>query len=271
MLREGKYYKGSHAPIISKTTFDTAQELANNRSRPRPKTLFFPLRGFLKCKSCGCTFTASLKKGHQYYYCTNGKQVCTEHKSYIRENDLYTKVSEVFKMLDFSERKIELMYQASKERVSADSEYFEKVLQTLQTSLESLQTREEKLVDTFLAEQITKELYDKKILEIHNERISLTKQIEETKTKQPAFTLEPVKKIFLQGSTSRKEFLEADDMKKRKIMENLLWNFSIKEKNIVSYQFKSPYDILAKAPKNASFSQMLRDLDSNQDTRFQKP
>lgn len=263
MLRDGKYFKGNHQSLISKETFEKAQNFVGDRSRPRSSTLFFPLRGFLKCDNCGCVLTASLKRGHHYYYCTNGKQICHEHKSYIRENDLYEKVSELFKNLYFSPAKIDLMYKASLERLNSEKDYSEKVLETLQTALESLKTREEKLVDTFLAEQIPKDLYDRKILEIHNEIISLTKQIEDTKTKQPAFTLEQIKNVFLQGYISQKAFLDGDDVKKRNVMESLLWNISVKEKNIVSYQFKSPYDVLAKAPKNASFSQMLGDRDSN--------
>ncbi len=257
MTRDGKFYNGNHKPLISKETFDKAQYVAENRLRPKAKRLFFPLRGFLKCENCGCMLTASLKKGHQYYYCTNGKKICGEHKSYLRENDLYLKTSEIFKKLHFSERKIELMYKASKERLNLDADYSKNILETLQLSLESLKTKETKLLDTFLAEQISKELYDQKVLEILNERVVVKKQIEEARKRQPAFTLEPVKKVFLDASVSAKEFLEGDDLKKRKIIENLLWNFSIKDKNIVNYQFKSPFDIISKVPKNASFSQLL--------------
>ena len=254
MTRDGKFYNGNHKPLISKDTFDKAQYVAENRLRPKAKKLFFPLRGFLKCENCGCMLTASIKKGHHYYYCTNGKKICGEHKSYLRENELYLKTSEIFKKLHFSERKIELMYQASKERLNLDTDYSKNILETLQLSLESLRAKESTLLDTYLAQQITKELYDRKVLEIYNDRIVVKKQIEEAEKRQPAFTLEPVKKVFLDASVSAKEFLEGDDEKKRKIIENLLWNFSVKDKNIVNYQFKSPFDIIAKAPKNGNLS-----------------
>ena len=73
MLRDGKYYNGNHKPIISKSDFDKAQEILADKSRPKSQRLFFPLRGFLKCENCGCALTSSTKKGHDYYYCTNGK------------------------------------------------------------------------------------------------------------------------------------------------------------------------------------------------------
>lgn len=271
MVRDGKHYEGKHPQIISKKTFDDAHEAGSIRSRPRIKSLFFPLRGFLTCDNCGCNLTASLKKGHHYYYCTNGKQICTEHKAYMRENYLYGKIADLLDQLHFSERKIELMYQSAKAMVEHESGYSDGILETLESQLDALKTKESKLLDAFLAEQITKELYDQKTLELHNERISLSKQIKEVKTKEPSFTLEPVKNIFLQANKARKEFLNGDDAKKKEIIENLLWNLSIKDKNIVTVKYKSPFEVIAKAPKNAPISTLLGCKDSNLNKRNQNP
>ena len=110
MERDGKYYQGNHEPLISKQVFDDAQRVMSGASRPRPNRLFFPLRGFLTCASCGCLLTASVHKGHQYYYCTNGKGNCIQHKVYLREDDAYKLVANLFDDLIFTDRKIELMY-----------------------------------------------------------------------------------------------------------------------------------------------------------------
>lgn len=257
MERDGKIYEGKHTPLISQKLFDTAQDVASNRSRPRPQRLFFPLRGFLSCESCGCAFTASLKKGHHYYYCTNGRKKCTEHKSYLRENYLYEEVAKKLESLAFDEEEIELMYESAKEKSSNDTAYLQEALDTLNLSLQSLTEKESRLLDTFLAEQISKDLYDKKILDLQNEKTSLKKQIKDLKLKQPASTLEPIKNVFIQANKSRKEFLEADDQGKRIVLEKLLWNLSIKEKNILTVKYKSPFEVIAKSPKNGSFAEML--------------
>ena len=141
MVRDGKYYNGNHEPLISKSDYDKAQELLADKSRPKTKRLFFPLRGFLKCENCGCALTSSLKKGHHYYYCTNRKEKCEEHKSYMRETYLYSIFANILGNLAFSERKIELMYKAAKEKAGLDTEYFDTALATLQSSLESLKTK----------------------------------------------------------------------------------------------------------------------------------
>jgi hypothetical protein len=211
----------------------------------------------IKIQNCGCALTSSTKKGHDYYYCTNRKEKCEEHKSYMRETYLYGIFANVLGNLAFSERKIELMYKSAKEKIGIDSEYFDNALATLQNSLESLTTRESKLLDTFLADQISKEIYDKKMLEIHNDRISINKQIQELKNKQPASMLEPTKNAFIQGNRAMKEFLDADNFKKRNIVENLCWNLSFKDKNVAQIKLKTPFDVMYKAPKNGTLSQML--------------
>ena len=274
MVRDGRHYQGNHEPLISKSTFDKAQEAQENRSRPKSKRLFFPLRGFLKCETCGCSLTACLKKGHHYYYCTNGRQNCEEHKTYLRENYLYEKIADIFDNLTFSERKIELMYRASRERIDMDTKYFGEAIETLQNSLEGLKTREKRLLDTFLADQISKELYDEKVLEIQNERVSLNRQIEELQQREPSATLEPTKKVFLQASRAKKEFLEKDENEKKEILENLLWNLSLENGNVAQIKYKSPYDIIAKTPKNADFQTLCAGQDSNlrrpKSTRLQR-
>lgn len=263
MLRDGKLYEGKHKPLISKSIYEKVKRVADDRSRPRPKTHFFPLRGFLKCENCGCLITASKKKGHDYYYCTNGRKLCAEHKSYLRENYLYKEIAKILGNLHISERKIELMYQSAKERVNADMGYLDKVLEGLQKELESSRLKESKLLDVFLDEQITKEIYDKKVLDLQNEQILIRKQIKDLEKQQPAFTLEPVKNIFLQANKSQKEFLDGDEVKKHEIVKNLLWNLTIKDKNIVKIQYKDVFEVISKMPKNGSILQMLPGQGSN--------
>ena len=264
MLRDGKYYPGNHQPLISKDLFDQAQLVLQGKLHPRPKTHFFPLRGFLKCDNCGCLLTASLKKGHQYYYCTNGKGNCPEHQKYMRENFLYETIAPILQTIKYDEEIIEIMYQAAKEKTDIKDTYAESVLSTLQSRLESCKTKESRLLDTFLADQISKDIYDAKILEIHNERVSLDQQLKEARSKStPALTLEPIKNVFLEASRAMKDFTDADDEQKRKVIEKLLWNLSIKNRTVAQQSFKSPYSILAKSPKTGDILTLCAVRDSN--------
>ena len=44
-----------------------------------------------------------------------------------------------------------------------------------------------------------------------------------------------------------------DDEQKRDTIKNLLWNLTIKDKNIVNIKYKSVFEVIAKRPKNESF------------------
>lgn len=118
MERDGKFYPGSYDPIISKELFERTKEVQNLKSRPRPKNKFFTYRGFLKCNSCGCVLTASEKKGHDYYYCTNGKGICNEHKSYLRSENISDFVSDLFAGINLDEEMVEILYESAKQKVN---------------------------------------------------------------------------------------------------------------------------------------------------------
>ncbi len=263
MIRAGKAYPGYHPTLITKETFDQAQEMLSGRTRPRGKKLFFPLRGFMKCEKCGCALTASIHKGHDYYYCTNRREICDEHKSYMRETYLYKIFADLLGNVDFTEKKIELMYRAAKEKSDQEFDYANKALTTLQNELQAIKMKESRLLDTFLAEQIDKDIYDQRVLSIRNEKVSIEKQISDIGVKSPVAMLEPIKKVFLEASRAKNDFLTGDENKKRKVLENLCWNLSFKEKTVAKIKLKSPYDVMFKADKNADFLTLCAMQDSN--------
>lgn len=212
----------------------------------------FALTGFLTCDKCGCALTASKQRGHDYYYCTNGKRTCDAHKSYMREVHLYEEVSKLLEKLAFSPRMINIMYRAALERSGKTVEYSQTVLDTLQKESDALIQRESRLFDIYLNGDIAKDIYDQKLNEMKNRKIEISNEITKRKAGNPPVTLEQIKSIFEQGMTAQNEFLNADTEKKKEIVQNLLSNISFKGKEIVTVQYKSPYHILANAPKNVS-------------------
>lgn len=198
-----------------------------------------------------------------YYYCTNGKGICTSHKSYVRENALYEQLLPILKKLAWDEEEVELLYLAAKEDAGKKSDYFNKTLATLNQELTTLLERQNKLLDTFLDGSVSKEIYDQKNLLIENQKVALKKQITEVENKSKASvsTLEPTKKLFLDCISWANEFLNLPPEKKQNIAHELLWNLSMKDKNILSYQLKSPYSSIANLAENAVFRSKLRGLD----------
>ena len=108
---------------------------------------------------------------------------------------------------------------------------------------------------------------------LENDRVELKNQLREIE-KESAIsesTFEQIKNVFKDGNKASKEYLTATDEAKRKLLEKLLSNVSIKNQDVAQFKFKSEYQVLANTPKNASILQLLPDRDSNPDRRYQKP
>jgi len=250
MLREGKLYQGTHTPLITKAQFDRVHDIITGVARPRTKTLFFTFRGLLSCP-CGCQYTASLKKGHEYYYCTNGKGQCMAHKRYLRSEAVQELVASTLADLHFDEELIEIMYEAARERYANSSDHDLATKLRLEKRLEALQGQELTAFDAYSSGLLRPELYTIKVNQITEEREVVKEQLSVLKTTDRIATLEPTKNLFLQASRAKKAFLTADPQKQRDIASEVLWNLSIKEGNVAQVKYKEPYRLLAKAPKNA--------------------
>ena len=138
MLSNEKYYNGNHEPIISKSEYEQAQQVLAGTTRPKTQTLLFPLRGIIQCAFCGCQYTASLKKGHEYYYCTNGKGICEAHSRYLRSEPATELVSEALSKVRIGEEMIEIMHDAKREMCADSYSYTEAIQKRLQSQLAGL-------------------------------------------------------------------------------------------------------------------------------------
>lgn len=258
MMKQGKFYPGRHEAVISKLIFDNAQSVLLGKNHSKKQKLFFPYRGFLRCGTCGCALTASLKKGHQYYYCTNGKQLCEEHKSYLRAEYLEGIVATVFDELKFDEEIIEIAYQASKEKIRTGKNFQENARQNLLKQLDFVRSKQSKLLDSHLSNLITDEVYKSKMAELNNEAIALETQLKKLGgvSSDPFSTLEQTKKVFLEAARAKKDFLSSNPTEKRKVVENLLWNLTIENRELAQVSYKQPYQVLANSPKNLDIFQM---------------
>lgn len=258
MEREEKIYKGNHKPLISFPLFEQVQNVLLNRNHPRPKKHFYAARGFLSCATCACAITADTKKGFVYYYCTNGKGSCTQHKKYMRSEHIHWLLSKLFLELKFDSELIALTTNAYKQKNKIHRDYIQDSLDQLICGAKSLLEKELVLVDGFSAGLIRQELYTLKMLDIANKRTEFDLQIDEIKSIKgnSVVTFEQVAKVFADCNRASELYLESSESGKRDILKYLLSNACIKDQNIVSYQFKSPFDLMAQAPKKVNFAEM---------------
>ena len=267
VFNDGTKYLGNHTPIISQELYNQVEKVINKKHHSKKQTHDFIFRGYLICNKCGCAYTASFKRQkHVYYYCTNGKGKCQEHKSYLKEQDTTNLVADMFGNLKYEKEMIDLCYEAEKEKIKDNSDYNERAMTNLTNQLKTTETRLSALLDTLLDKTITKEVYSQKEKLLNNEIVRIKKQINDFKTKNTAnkkITLEQVKSIYLASNKAKKQFLKSNYEEKQKALNTLLWNASIENKKIANFSFNMPYEILGKAKDKSDFLKMRRERDSN--------
>jgi site-specific DNA recombinase len=80
ILHKGRTYKGDFPAIVSSAVWQRAQDALRGKKAPTPKRTAhedFPLRGFVKCGSCGAKLTSGHARGrsrtYAKYWCWNPK------------------------------------------------------------------------------------------------------------------------------------------------------------------------------------------------------
>lgn len=260
MSRQGKLYQGKHEAIVSTDLFEKVQDVLHGRLHSKPKKHFYSARGFLTCATCECMITADTKKGHQYYYCTNGKGVCKEHRQYLRAKQVDELLSQLFQELRFDEELIDLSGQVYLERLKNDpsGQYASNARETAEKELKSLDSGESVLTDALASGVLRRDLYDAKMRGIADRRVELQNQIARmgVSGQTPECTFEQVKEVFLSANKAANGYLLMTDEEKRHTLGKLLSNVKIENQKVAQWQFKSPYDVLARASKFADFSAM---------------
>jgi hypothetical protein len=163
------------------------------------------------------------------------------------------------------------MYLAAKERQDATGAENMLLVQRLTNELNQLQTKESRLLDAYIGGSIEHAAYEAKCNELKRSRVDLENSLKRADAQNPSVTLEPIKDIFLQASRAKKEYLAGNEEQKERILKTLLWNAHMQNDRMARYSLRSPFSLMVKVGKSNEILELLPDLDSNQDGRYQKP
>lgn len=156
------------------------------------------------------------------------------------------------------------LYKAKLEELEQSTKYHDHTIDTTLKAQEMLSKCKSRLVDTYTAGDIDEALYRQKLQEIDREQINLAQQIKhsEKNNPDPRATIELVYSLFKRGNTMAKRYLDVVDEEKRIMLSEALSNSTLLNRDMAQIQYKSPYDVFARTPVNASFSQVLPVRDS---------
>jgi site-specific DNA recombinase len=251
MHKGDNYYQGNHEPLISKKTFDDAQEVLKRRGRFKKEKHFFHLRGLFTCAVCGCTLTASKKKGHDYYYCTNGKKVCSEHKNYLRSEVLDNLIVPFFEKINIDEDIIQIAYESVREERGLNKVTKMESIEVLSKQLEGVKRKQEVLLDSFVSQTTPKDIYASKMGKLNGEEIDIKQRLSflELEESKQAIIDDKVRDFLLDTKKMKDDYFNSSEAKKNLIANRLLWNLSMSGQEVLSYKAKEPFDVLLNGPK----------------------
>ncbi len=219
-LYAGEMYEGKHEPIISKKLFDKVQTVLIERGRPRKANHTEPkaLCGLFRCGQCGLAITGEKRVKRQkngnvheyvYYHCTRKRKDITCTNPAVREE-----------LLDESLRQLTSEYAIPKSwaddllaRISQDktseNNSTKTVLREAQDEITHLQNRLQRLLDSYLDQDIDREAYVAKKAELMTKKKSLEEKISVLIRNNLAW-VEPMKK-WIETAVSICEITKSND------------------------------------------------------------
>ena len=201
----GEVFEGKHTPIVSKKLFDTVQTVFEGRHHKRttktnePK----PLCGLLRCGSCDMMITGENQTKRQkngnvhhyvYYHCTKKrKNIPRCPEPHVRQELLDEQLSEMLleyaMPMAWADKLRELMdkdvnYQQTRNRMQTTD---------LQATIAQLSAKLQRLLDSYLDQDIDRDTYINKKAEMMSQKKSFEEKLSKLMLSQNLW-LEPMKK-----------------------------------------------------------------------------
>ena len=183
MKYKGEIFEGQHEPIISKKLFDKCQEVMSKRGKVQEvRKHNFDFLGLMKCASCGCSITAEIQKGHNYYRCTKKKGPCQE-KHYLREEVLSEQIKSFLQKVSLSSQDTEKVLAALDSEQEQAKQQAQSKVESLKEQLKQVETKLAKLLDVYLADALSTEEYAAKKQELLSQKVEFQEKINDFEQK----------------------------------------------------------------------------------------
>lgn len=247
----GEIFPGIHTPIVSVDLFQRVQDVMDGNRIGRNNSgekHSFALRDFITCGECGCKITAGKHKTYVYYHCTHGKGVCSQ--GYVREEALVAQVESILSKIAIPDSIVRaLMAEAALADELADTQA-RKERKNIARQLERMNERKSALMDHLLDGTVDRESYAIKARELDEEKTTLELRQRELEL-QASNTFLQVERLVELGAGAAFVFQNGSLEQRRDVLANVLFNLVLKDADIVSYQYKRPFNVLEMDAKGA--------------------
>lgn len=178
-------YAHKYPRLIDRELFDKCEEirLKRNKMPHKAQVRDYIFNGLLKCKNCGCMYTPEHHKkpsGKEYnlYSCTNSKRICK--RVYVNELEL---LKPVYKLLDRFESITEDVQSELVDELRKNTEvevtFHKAQINRIRTDYDNIKGKQNRLLEAYLDQSITKDIYDKKHQEYQDQAQTLEIELSE--------------------------------------------------------------------------------------------
>ena len=223
----GELYEGKHTPILTKKLFDKVQAVLAVRGRPRKSKHNSPklFCGLLRCGSCGLMITGEKRIKRQkngnvheyiYYHCTKKRKDIKCLEPHIRQEELDNQLSRLlseYALPDSWTTSLNKMLDADEQQAEQSAGVF---IAEAKTRISNLQDKLQRLLDSYLDQDIDRETYVAKKAEFMNEKKSLEEQNSKLTLTSTAW-VEPMRS-WLQRANSICNITASGDLTEKKVL-----------------------------------------------------
>lgn len=224
-------YEGNHTKMITLEEFDQVQMILGRKGKPRPQTHEFAFTGSIRCKECGCLYTAQEKKKiakksgkitkYTYYNCTRRtKRVnCTQRKS-IRKEEIERQIEKEIEKLTIFPEFLHWALKDINNRNDKEIEDRSKIYEMQHKSLTIAQGELDELTKMRYRKLIDDEAFLKEKKELQDKITRLKEQLRQTEDRAERW-IELTEKTFTFATYARQAFLVGGLEKKKEILMGL--------------------------------------------------
>ena len=251
MRRGGATYPGTHAPMITWTEFEQAQEMIHGSGpRERSKGLRFTYRGLIVCGACGATITAQYNTNrhgttYTYYHCcrkTKAYGYCPEPS--LQEKEIEAQLGRFFESFTLPQDVAEFFLEQLDRAGEEDSRARDRARERLGQLIERKEHELQRLRDLVVREVITEADYLADHEEVERELRNLRVEYERMGTE--GGLLKPFQRSINIASRAISMFNSGDYDRKRDLVRETISNLSMRSKTLL-IEAKEPYLSLSKS------------------------
>ncbi len=241
---DGKHYRGTHEPIVTKELFDRVREVLveKGRRRTRQQKHQWAFQGLVSCGHCGCALTGEIKKGRYiYYHCTGHKGKCPE--KYVREEELADHFGEALRAIKLDSEVLSWIVTALKGSHKDEKRYHDEIIANLQKQYGRLQDRLDAMYIDKLDGRIAPEFFDRKSEEWRIDQADILRKIEKHQNANHAYLEEGGR--ILELAQQAVILYEKQGMSEKRRLLNFVFSNSTWKDGRLTPVYRKPFDLLA--------------------------